>query len=78
MQVNGPNEVCRAELLTVERYDVTVDLTADERELLAQGLLQWGGPAAPTDALAAAMGFVDVPALLLQALSATACMELVL
>lgn len=39
---------------------VTVDLTANERELLAQGLLQWGGPAATTDALAVAMGFADV------------------
>ena len=39
---------------------MTVDLTADERELLAQGLFQWGGPAAPTDALAVAMGFADV------------------
>jgi hypothetical protein len=41
-----------------------VSLTAEERELLSQGLLQWGGPAAPTDALAAAMGFVDVHDLL--------------
>ena len=29
-----------------------VDLTADERQLLREGLLQWLGPAAPTDALA--------------------------
>ena len=43
---------------------VTVDLTADERKLLAQGLLQWGGPAAPTDALAVALGFADVRDLL--------------
>ena len=43
---------------------VDVDLTAGERKLLAQGLFQWGGPAAPTDALAVAMGFADVQDLL--------------
>ena len=43
---------------------VNVDLTSDERGLLVQGLLQWGGPAAPTDALAVAMGFADVGDLL--------------
>jgi hypothetical protein len=43
---------------------VAIDLTAGERELLAQGLFQWRGPAAPTDALAVAMGFTDVRDLL--------------
>ncbi len=32
-------------------------LTSREREFLAAGLLEWGGPAHPTDALAVAMGF---------------------
>jgi hypothetical protein len=45
---------------------LTVDLTTEERDLLAQGLLQWGGAAAPTDALAVAMGFADVRDLLTQ------------
>ena len=43
---------------------VTVDLTAEERTLLAQGLLQWDGPATRTDALAVAMGFAGVRDLL--------------
>jgi hypothetical protein len=43
---------------------VTVDFTEGERKLLTQGLLQWGGPAAPTDSLAVAMGFADVRDLL--------------
>lgn len=38
---------------------VTVDLTDDERAVLRCGLLEWWGPARPTDALAAAMGFQD-------------------
>jgi hypothetical protein len=46
---------------------VTADLTAEERALLVQGLFQWGGPAAPTDALAVAMGFADVRDLLTEA-----------
>jgi hypothetical protein len=36
------------------------DLAADERELLAQGLSQWGGPASPTEAVVSVMGFADV------------------
>jgi hypothetical protein len=34
-----------------------VELSSDERELLAEGLIQWGGPAHPTDQLAQVMGF---------------------
>jgi hypothetical protein len=36
---------------------ITVALTPAEQDLLAQGLLEWGGPANPTDELARAMGF---------------------
>ena len=35
----------------------------EERAVLRAGLLDWGGPASPTDALAAAMGFTDAAAL---------------
>ncbi|MCC8246970.1 hypothetical protein [Saccharothrix luteola] len=38
---------------------VSVDLDVDEGAVLRAGLLDWGGPAAPTDALAVAMGFSD-------------------
>jgi hypothetical protein len=36
---------------------VAVDLDRAEREMLATGLIEWGGPAHCTDALAMAMGF---------------------
>ena len=36
---------------------VAISLTDDEREVLAYGLISWGGPARCTDALAFAMGF---------------------
>lgn len=36
---------------------IPVDLSDDERAVLRAGLLDWGGPATPTDALAVAMGF---------------------
>ena len=39
---------------------VPVDLTPNERYVLARGLTEWGGPASPTDELARAMGFRDV------------------
>jgi hypothetical protein len=35
-------------------------LSAEERELLWHGLLHWGGPARPTDALARVIGFSSV------------------
>lgn len=38
---------------------VAVDLQAVEREMLATGLIEWGGPAHCTDALAMAMGFAS-------------------
>ncbi|MEQ7010402.1 hypothetical protein ABN028_29915 [Actinopolymorpha sp. B17G11] len=38
---------------------IHVDLIDDEKAVLRAGLLDWGGPAAPTDALAVAMGFSD-------------------
>lgn len=38
-------------------------LSADERALLSHGVSQWGGPAKPTDALAAALGVEDLTAL---------------
>ncbi len=43
---------------------VPVNLTSPERELLARGLSEWGGPARATDLLARAMGFSDSYALL--------------
>lgn len=36
---------------------IPVDLTPEERYVLARGLAEWGGPASPTDELALAMGF---------------------
>jgi hypothetical protein len=42
---------------------LTVDLGVEERELLARGLAEWGGPASATDALARVIGFADVRAL---------------
>ena len=35
-------------------------LSVEERELLWQGLLQWGGPTRPTDAIARVIGFSSV------------------
>ncbi len=43
------------------------NLTEAERELLAAGVGQWGGPASPTHALAVALGVADVPTLLKRA-----------
>jgi hypothetical protein len=42
---------------------ILVDLDNDERAVMRAGLLDWGGPAAPTDALAVAMGFTDAASL---------------
>ena len=39
---------------------VDVELSDDERDLLGEGLLHWGGPTSPTDALAQVIGFADV------------------
>jgi hypothetical protein len=38
---------------------VSVDLDDAERAVLRRGLLDWGGPARPTDAFAVALGFSD-------------------
>ncbi len=42
---------------------VEVDLTKEERAILKRGLIDWGGPAAPTDEIARLLGFTDVQAL---------------
>jgi len=42
---------------------VELELTADERDLLREGLLQWGGPTRPTDLIAQAIGFSGVDSL---------------
>lgn len=42
---------------------VHVDLTQDERTILERGLIEWGGPAKPTDGIARLLGFTDVQAL---------------
>ena len=39
---------------------VAVDLTIEERALLARGLREWDGPTRPTDELARVMGFTDI------------------
>jgi hypothetical protein len=39
------------------------NLTEEERALLARGLREWGGPAAPTDEVAHLLGFSNVQAL---------------
>lgn len=38
---------------------IRVELTDDEREVLLQGLGQWGGPADLSDPMAVAMGFAS-------------------
>jgi hypothetical protein len=43
---------------------VAVQISDHERALLVRGLLEWGGPTRPTDALARAMGSEDVAGLL--------------
>jgi hypothetical protein len=39
---------------------LAVELTEDERAMLRWGLLDWGGPASPTDALVRVMGFESI------------------
>lgn len=39
---------------------IDVDLTNVERAMLRWGLLDWGGPADPSEALAHAMGFMSI------------------
>jgi hypothetical protein len=41
-----------------------VDLTPEERYVLNRGLVEWGGPAHCTEAMANAMGFASVDNLL--------------
>ena len=48
-----------------EKFDVP--LSKDERDLLAQGLLQWDGPATCTEELAVAIGFKSVDGLRIEA-----------
>jgi hypothetical protein len=43
--------------------EIDAHLTEDERELLMRGLLEWGGPATPTKAIANLLGFADVRSL---------------
>lgn len=42
-----------------------LDLDDDERYILSRGIVEWGGPAYPTEGLAVAMGFLSVQDLLL-------------
>jgi hypothetical protein len=39
---------------------IEVELTDEERFVLNRGLVEWGGPASCTDAMAVAMGFASV------------------
>ncbi|GAB3572115.1 hypothetical protein GCM10027405_38730 [Arthrobacter alkaliphilus] len=47
-----------------EQAKVEVNLTDEERKVLWRGLLEWGGPAQCTEAMALAMGFRGVTDLL--------------
>jgi hypothetical protein len=40
---------------------MTADLTPDERTLLLNGLIEWGGSSHPTDDVAKVIGFANVP-----------------
>jgi hypothetical protein len=51
------------------------DLTEAERALLARGLREWGGPAAPTDEVAHLLGFSNVQALLEESSSIARSLE---
>jgi hypothetical protein len=42
---------------------VAVDLPDEQRQLMIQAAIEWGGPTRPTDALARAMGFRDSKAI---------------
>ena len=47
--------------LGVSDDKINLDLSAEERDLLVRGLIEWGGgPTRPTDALAPAMGFKNL------------------
>jgi hypothetical protein len=47
--------------MAASRFDrVKMDLSVDERDVLVQGLGQWGGPATLTEELARAIGFESV------------------
>lgn len=48
---------------------IQVELDDDERAFLRAALLDWGGPAAPTDGIASAMGFSDAQRLSAEAWS---------
>ncbi|MEQ1703042.1 MAG: hypothetical protein ABMA25_23285 [Ilumatobacteraceae bacterium] len=41
---------------------IHVELDKDERDLLVAGLVQWGGPARPTEQLVIALGFAGLDA----------------
>ncbi len=43
---------------------IEVGLSGAERRVLSRGLMEWGGPAHCTGAMAVAMGFSSVPSLL--------------
>lgn len=42
---------------------IYIELDHDEKAVLRAGLLDWGGPARPTDAIAVAMGFSNAQCL---------------
>ena len=42
---------------------VAVDLPDEQRDLMITALLEWGGPARPTDTIARAMGFASAEAI---------------
>lgn len=54
---------------------VTVDLNDSERYVLTRGLVEWGGPAHCTEAMAQAMGFGSVAALLREGAGLVAALD---
>jgi hypothetical protein len=58
--------LCQAVGVADRNEMIEFDLTDEERFLLNRGLVEWGGPAYCTDALAVAMGFDSVADLAVQ------------
>jgi hypothetical protein len=60
----GGERACRCDgkgrAMSDPHETVDVDLTGEQRFMLNRGLVEWGGPARCTDAMATAMGFTDV------------------
>lgn len=62
--LGGNRSVCQSRGVPESNELVDVALTDDERFLLDRGLVEWGGPARCTEAMAIAIGFSSVADLL--------------